>query len=321
MSALTHYYTHLLNQGMTHPQALDRLAVVQNKFASDRQRRWYWSNLGKQGGPKEWRKGKSGGGGNPKSGPGIANIPWVMPSATGGQLSVAAAKDLQISLHDLYQRNPDFRDAAEMLNAQTTMDAKADVVQAVMRAVEAGRDPKSDSRVLKARSNYEVSDQDVEEWADRTPGYLRTVDQAPRSPVPLFRGGRLGNVQPGGVVELDTPSSATDTWDVAAHYSKNRDVLVISPGARALPVSLTQAASGGPEGGVAAHRAQREPYRERQPVYANASLDSDNEVMLRGRFRVKSVKTEERTYRDQLTGKKKTKLFRIVEVEPEPADA
>lgn len=48
--------------------------LLRNKFVSDRQRKWYWSNLGKQGGPKEWRKGKTGGGAAKQQGGPLSDV-------------------------------------------------------------------------------------------------------------------------------------------------------------------------------------------------------------------------------------------------------
>lgn len=69
MSYLTAYNQHLLDRGLSDEDAIDRLAMVQNKFASAAQRKWYFANLAADkatGGGGGKGKSKNGGGGGAK---------------------------------------------------------------------------------------------------------------------------------------------------------------------------------------------------------------------------------------------------------------
>ena len=247
----------------------------------------------------------------------------VLPAGTAAsRMDVATAKDIQRRLHRLHEESPEFRSVVFMLDKQTKMDAEANVVQAIARAVRRGKDPLRDKKVALAvkkwnediREEYRVGNQEIVEYAKHAKNYLDAMDSAPRSSEVLYRGQRKSKWQEGEVVEWEVPTSASQSQDVGAHYATG-EILRIRPGARYLSVDLLGAAGQGPEGGVYAHRSKREGY-SKQASYYDATMGSDLEVLTAGRFKVASIKEDYLSYNDQLEMKRRTKKFRIVDLEP-----
>lgn len=245
----------------------------------------------------------------------------ILPTATGGSMDVATAKKVQKQLHQLHEQSPEVQATVRLLKEQTVIDSQADIVQAVVGAVAAGKNPVSDKKVSKAVAKHNrdstrpITEDEINEYATDAVGYLKVLESAPSSSAPLYRGQKKTKSQAGDVIELSGLTSASESQDVAAYYSGG-ELLRISPGAKYVSVEVLKASAEGEDGGVAKHRTEREPYKKIQPAYHNASLGTDEEVITTGKFRVKSVTEECVSYEDQITGKRKTKKFRVVEVEP-----
>lgn len=140
---------------------------VANKFVSDKQRRWYWSNLGKQGGPKEWRKGKAGGGA-----PRAFSMPGITTKPTDNGLTGEGEVDAQtrlayLSISKMNGLTPDEVDGAHELEAMR-------VALEETRAFWTSNDP--DARAIR-RSDGLRSDPNSENSLNASLNIIMTADR------------------------------------------------------------------------------------------------------------------------------------------------
>lgn len=247
----------------------------------------------------------------------------VLPMDTGGRMDIETAKDLQEKLSSLHDESPELQAVVRLLKAQTVLDVKADVVQAVVKSVAAGKDHLKDKTVTRKVEKYnsviigdQINEKKLDEWAEDAGDYLEALRQAPESTVGMYRGQKKSKTAPvvGQTIEFNGPVSMSQSQDVAAYYAGG-ELIRVAPGAKYLSVELLKGAAEGPEGGVYKHRQSRKGY-ENQPVYFGASMGTDEEVISSGKFRVSAVSEQTISYQDQITGKQKKKTMRVIDVEP-----
>jgi hypothetical protein len=268
----------------------------------------------------------------------IISSPWeemrnlsVMPSHTQ-DMGVAQAADLQKRLHVLHETSEPFQAVVRSLRNQTVTDTKANLVQAVNRAVAKGRDPLTDPAVQQARSKLPpeakwdnegnltlvpFDDERLQSWAQDSHPYQEAFREAPRTQHLIYRGESKGFriPTPGSMFSYDVPTSFSEDRSVAAYYSSGVLIEVL-PGAPYLSAAFLKGADEGPEGGIYQHRSIRDKHKTHNSVYYSASMETDMEVLSMGDFQVVGQRTEDITYQDQKTGKTKTKSFKIVTLKP-----
>jgi phage-related protein (TIGR01555 family) len=252
-------------------------------------------------------------------GPGTTKLNEFASHRGIDQLSYEDNKKLAKELHEEYASNPSFKSAADIVSLYAADNKKSLAIREIVNQTRKGTqisELASNPNIQELLNASGLSHDDLRKVSHDTAGYFETLQHAPKTSETTYRGCKSFSVKEGGSFELGGPVAFSADQDSAMTYAGG--VLIkVDPGARMLP---TRAMEG----------SRREDEHATVPAFWSRSenkihprgvghgfsigIDTDRELTSSGKFNVLKVSKESVTYKDRLSGKKKTKTMKVVHV-------
>jgi hypothetical protein len=239
-------------------------------------------------------------------------------------LSYVDNKALMSEMHAAYASDPAYRQAADVVAAYQTNNRVSLIARDVVAQTLAGKtveqisaDPKVITMIATAREGMMegfVSDSLVSDLAKNTPGYFETIRNAPDTTGVTFRGCKAMTCKEGQEIELRGPTAFSADQNAAMTYAGGT-LIRVEAGAKMLPTTAMASSRVADEHATvpAFFKRSEDAVHPKGAGYGfSIDFDTDRELTTSGRFKVKAVTTESVTYKDNLTGKLKTRSMKVI---------